>query len=100
MIIQFALSLVIPLAVGLALAWFDLISCEPFDQLTYALSYASGHVEQNLWTSVRAAEFAQHAWLNALPELLWRVMVSASIIIALLSAQRYWRLRRSTKSTQ
>jgi hypothetical protein len=100
MIHHLALSPVTPLAVGLALAWFDLITCEPFDQLTYALSYAQGHVDQNLWTQAQAVEFAQCAWLHALPELLWRVIECAGLAVGLLCAQYYGCLRRSTKSTK
>ncbi len=57
MISQVALSPVTPLAVGLILAWFDIISSEPFDRLTYALEYARGHVAQGLWTQAQAIEF-------------------------------------------
>jgi hypothetical protein len=97
MIQQIVLSPVSPLAVGLALTWFDLISCEPFDRLTYALEYARGHVAQSLWTQAQAAEFVQRAWQNHLPELLARVIALASITIGLLFVQRYWRRRRTAR---
>ena len=100
MIHQITLSPVTPLAVGLALAWFDTISSEPFDQLTYALEYTRGHVAQGLWTPAQAADFAQRACLSALPELVWRVIGYAGLTAGALYIQRYWRLRRSTKDTK
>lgn len=92
-----ALSPVTPLAVGLALTWFDIISSEPFDRLTYALEYARGHVAHSLWTQAQASEFVQQAWRNHLPELLSRVIAYASITIGVLFVQRYWRWRRTTR---
>ena len=97
MIQQIVLPPVSPLAVGLALTWFDLISCEPFDSLTYALEYARGHVAHSLWTQAQAAEFVQRAWQNHLPELLSRVIAYASITIGVLFVQRYWRWHRTTR---
>ena len=79
--------------IGLALTWFDIVTSEPFDRLTYALSYAQGHVDQSLWTPTQAAEFAQRAWLNHLPELLWRMIVYGGITIGLVYAQCCWRRR-------
>ncbi|CAG0927727.1 hypothetical protein TFLX_00580 [Thermoflexales bacterium] len=87
-------SPVTPLAVGLALTWFDIVTSEPFDRLTYALNYAEGHVAHSLWTQAQAAEFVQQAWPSALPELLGRVMVYVSITGVLLYIQRYWHRRR------
>lgn len=92
-----ALSPVTPLAVGLALTWFDLISGEPFDRLTYALEYARGHVAHSLWTQAQAAEFVQRAWHDHLPELLARVIAFAGIMIGVLFVQRYWRRRRTAR---
>jgi hypothetical protein len=91
MIPHLALSPITPLTIGLALTWFDLISSEPFDRLTYALSYAHGHVDHSLWTQAQAAEFIERVWLNNLPELLWRMIVYAGITVSWLCAQRYWR---------
>lgn len=87
-------SPVTPLAVGLALTWFDIVTSEPFDRLTYALNYAEGHIAQGFWTQAQAAEFMQHVWQSALPELLRRVMVYVSITSVLLYIQHYWRRRR------
>jgi hypothetical protein len=86
-----------PLAVGLALAWFDLISSEPFERLSYAFSYARGHIEQTLWTQAQVTEFMQRAWLNHLPELLWQAIMPAGLAVGWLCAQRYWRWRRTTR---
>jgi hypothetical protein len=95
MIHQLALSPVTPLAVGLALAWFDIISSEPFDRLTYALEYARGHVAHGFWAQAQTTEFAQHAWQNYLPELFPRVIAFASITIGLLFVQQYCCWRRT-----
>ncbi len=95
MIAQLALSPMTPLAVGLALTWFDIITSEPFDRLTYALAYVRGHEAQGLWSQAQAAEFVQCAWQNYLPELLSRVIAFAGITIGLLFVQRYWRWRRT-----
>ena len=96
MISQLVQSPVAPVVVGLTLAWFDLISSEPFDRLTYAVSYAQGHIDLRLWTQAQAAEFLQRAWLNNLPGLLHPVLLGAGITGALLCIQRYWRLTHGT----